>query len=50
VPENKLKAIVAAAKMTGQYTATKPIRDILGDDYTYGEIRFVLEHLKRQMQ
>ncbi len=50
VPENKLKAIMAAAKMTGQYTATKPIRDILGDDYSYGEVRFVLEHLKRQMQ
>lgn len=47
VPFDRLRAILETIETTGQYTAAKPIRDILGDDYSFGEIRMVLEHYKR---
>ena len=47
VPKDKLEQIVKTIKLTGQATASKPIRDILGEDYTYGEIRMGLEYYKR---
>ncbi|MBE2289272.1 MAG: DNA helicase RecQ [Chitinophagaceae bacterium] len=47
LPFDKLRAILEMVETTGQYTAAKPIKDLLGDDYTYGEIRMVLEHYKR---
>jgi ATP-dependent DNA helicase RecQ len=47
VSKDKLDKIVETIKITGQSTASKPIRDILGEDYSYGEIRIALEWYKR---
>ena len=47
LPFDKLRTVLEMIETTGQYTAAKPIKDLLGDDYTYGEIRMVLEHYKR---
>jgi len=47
VTKEKLDKIIATIKMTGQASALKPIKDLLDDDYTYGEIRVALEHYKR---
>ena len=47
VPQHKLDQVLATIKTTGQTFASKPIRDILGDEYTYGEIRMCLAHYKR---
>lgn len=47
VAPDKLKTILDTIKTSGQYTASKPIKDLLSDDYTYGEIRMVLEYYKR---
>lgn len=50
VSQDKLEQIFAAVKTTGQAFASKPIKDLLGDEYTYGEIRMALEHYKRTIQ
>lgn len=50
VPADRVAAITDIIKATRQYVAAKPIRDLLGDDYSYGEIRMVLEHYKRNMK
>jgi ATP-dependent DNA helicase RecQ len=47
VSPEKLRTILDTVKITGQYTASKPIKDLLSDDYSYGEIRMVLEYYKR---
>jgi ATP-dependent DNA helicase RecQ len=47
VAPDKLKIILDTIKTSGQYTASKPIKDLLSDEYTYGEIRMVLEYYKR---
>jgi len=47
LPFDKLRTILETIETSGQYTASKPIKDLLSDDYTYGEIRMVLEHYKR---
>jgi len=47
VPFDRLRTILETIESTGQYAAAKPIRDLLGDEYSYGEIRMVLEHFKR---
>ena len=47
VPQQKLDKIAEIARQIGQYQAAKPIKDILGEDYTYGEIRIGLEYYKR---
>ncbi len=47
ITKEKLEKIVAVIKSTGQAAATKPIKDILGDDYSYGEIRLALGYYLR---
>jgi ATP-dependent DNA helicase RecQ len=42
VPREKLEQVLATIRATGQEVAAKPIKDILGDDFTYGEIRIGL--------
>ena len=49
VPKEKLNKIVETIRITGQTTASKPIRDLLGDEYSYGEIRMALEYYKKRM-
>ncbi len=46
IPFLKLERIITAIKTTGQLTAAKPVKDILGDDYSYGEIRMALEYYR----
>ncbi len=45
--EDKLLKILETIKLSGQTIALKPIKDLLSDDYSYGEIRMVLEWLKK---
>ena len=47
VPQSKMQPILDAIKATGQAFASKPIKDLLGDEYSYGEIRMVLEYYKK---
>ncbi|MBC7553750.1 MAG: DNA helicase RecQ [Taibaiella sp.] len=44
----KLNAITNAVKASGQQIALRPVKDILGDSYTYGEIRIAMEYLKSE--
>ena len=46
VPKEKLDKIIETIKITGQSIAAKPVRDILGDDFSYGEIRMAMEYYK----
>ncbi len=50
VAKNKLTKIMEIIKSTGQTNALKPIKDLLDDDYSYGEIRMGLEYYKRTVQ
>ena len=50
VPENKLNKIIEIIKSTGQTNALKPIKDLLDEDYSYGEIRMGLEYYKKMTQ
>ncbi len=47
VVKNKLDKIMEVIRATGQTNALKPLKDLLGDDITYGEIRLGLEHYKK---
>ena len=47
VSGSKLQEILAVVKSTGQSAAIKPIKDLLSDEFTYGEIRMALEYYKR---
>ena len=47
VSNSKLSEILSIIKSTGQVAAMKPIKDLLSDDYTYGEIRMAMEYYKR---
>jgi len=47
VPKAKLAKIMEAIKMTGQTVAIKPVKDLLSDEYNYGEIRMALEYYKK---
>ena len=47
VPKHKLDIILSTIKSTGQAFALKPIKDLLSDDYSYGEIRMGLEYYKK---
>ena len=47
VSKDKLAEILKVVKTTGQGFAAKPIKDILGDDYSYGEIKAALEYNRR---
>ena len=45
--KQKLDKITEAIRMSGQQYALKPLKDILGDDISYGEIRFALEYTRK---
>ena len=47
VPQSRLDQITSAVVKTGQNIASKPVKEILGDDYSYGEIRLAMEYFKR---
>ncbi len=47
VSKHKLETIITTIKRTGQAFALKPIKDLLGDKYSYTEIRMGLEYYKR---
>ncbi len=50
VSKSKLQTILAAIKSLGQVFALKPIKDLLGDEYTYTEIKMALEYYKKENQ
>jgi len=47
VSRTKLEQIMSVIKSTGQVAALKPIKDLLPEDYTYGEIRMAQEYYKK---
>ncbi len=47
VPREKLEQIISLIKSTGQSVAAKPIKDLLGDDFSYGEIRLAQGYCRR---
>ena len=49
VTKDKLDKIVTAIKQIGSTNALKPVKDILSDDFTFGEIRMAMEHYKRML-
>lgn len=49
VTKKKLDEIVEVIRSTGQTVAIKPIKDILGDDYSYGEIRLALGYYSKSL-
>lgn len=46
----KLEQILSVIKSTGQTAAMKPIKDLLTDDFTYGEIRMAMEYYKMKIR
>ncbi|MGN6568028.1 MAG: DNA helicase RecQ [Flavipsychrobacter sp.] len=50
MPRQKLHHIIEMIKTSGQTAALKPIKDLLSDDYSYGEIKMALEYYKAQLQ
>jgi ATP-dependent DNA helicase RecQ len=50
VPQDKLNKITEAIRQSGQTYAAKPIKDLLGDEYSYGDIRIGIEYYKRNSQ
>ena len=46
VPEHKIEPIIVALKETGSQTLG-PVKNKLGDGYSFGEIRAVINHLKK---
>jgi ATP-dependent DNA helicase RecQ len=50
VPSHKLQPIIDAIKASGQSYAIKPVKDLLPEEFTYGEIRMALEYYKRQIK
>ncbi len=48
VPQEKLDKITEAIRLSGgQTTAAKPIKDLLGEEFSYGDIRIGIEYYKR---
>ncbi len=47
VPQRRLDKIVEAIKQSGQMVALKPVKEILGDDYSYSEIRLAFEFYRK---
>lgn len=47
VSQDKLDQITVAIRQSGQTYAAKPIKDLLGDEFSYGDIRIAMEHYKR---
>lgn len=50
MPRKKLETITELIQQTGQTVAAKPIKDLLPDDYTYGEIRIAQAHYEYMKQ
>lgn len=50
VSKEKLKAISQAIEEIGNTEPISPIKQKLGDQYSYGEIRAVISHLKRRSE
>jgi len=46
VEKDRLATILQVIKQSGQTIALKPIKDLLSDEYTYGEIRLALAYYK----
>ena len=44
IAKRKLDAILTLIKQTGETRATKPLKDLLPDEYSYGEIRIAQAH------
>lgn len=44
LPKNKLDAIIALIKQTGFTNVLKPLKDLLPEDYTYGDIKIAQAH------
>jgi ATP-dependent DNA helicase RecQ len=44
VKRDKLDKILALIKQTGETRAAKPLKDLLPEDYTYGEIRIAMSY------
>jgi len=47
MPRDKTEQIMKAIKQTGQVHAIKPIKDLLPEEISYGEIKMAMEHYKR---
>ncbi len=47
VQQGRIDKIMAAIKQSGQMVALKPVKEILGDDYSYSEIRLVFEYYRK---
>lgn len=48
IPKSKLKEILAAFKKIGHAKALKAAKDMLGDDFSYGELRIAQRQWERQ--
>ena len=44
--KDKLAQILFVVRSTGQTVATKPVKDLLGDEFSYGEIKMAMEYYK----
>ncbi|MBN9484995.1 MAG: ATP-dependent DNA helicase RecQ [Bacteroidetes bacterium 43-93] len=44
LPKNKLDVIIALIKQTGFTNVLKPLKDLLPEDYTYGDIKIAQAH------
>jgi len=49
VSKPKLDQIISVIRSTGQTVALKPVKDLLGEEYSYGEIRMAMEYYKAKM-
>jgi ATP-dependent DNA helicase RecQ len=47
VAKDKLSKLMEVIKASGQTMALKPVKDLLGDEYSYGEVRMGMEYFKR---
>ena len=47
VPRHKLDVLLKTIKRSGQTYALKPVKDLLSDEYSYGEIRMAMEYYKK---
>ena len=48
--QEKLDTIITTIKQTGQTAAMKPVKDLLGEEYTFGEIRLALAYYVKREQ
>ncbi len=50
VSKRKLEKIIEVINTSKQTNALKPLKDLLGDEYSYGEIKMALEYYKNRLQ